>query len=377
MTDRAYFVTGANSGCGLEAARLLALHFSEHQHQSPLSENGDGATNKEHCEERNANTTTIYLLCRSEKKAQDAIQDIRTSLRSVGGTNSEHVVRLEFLQFNAYDDEATIRRNIALKLGKEANPPTLGGILLNAGGFGETEKTNRNSNSYSKNKNKNTPNSPTTTTTTSPERGPEACGIAKLNLIGHVFLFRHLMAFCQIDDQANKPRIVPVGSEATVCTPGMDCCAADFVAHLRGTVPAKDKRMGVNYAWTKTILALYWAAFARHNPQFEVVTVSPGAVPGTQLLKQQQVTPALRAVAAIGQLPCFGGHHTVQDGAERYLAALLGMGDLQEPIQSGSFWASRKGFCRDFGDMTTLKKGKCFGDTDLQDKAWAAVQKFV
>lgn len=329
MGHRSYFVTGANNGCGFEATRMLALRLSE--------ENDNANCNDD---------VTIYLLCRSEEKANGAIQEIRQSL----GENSR--IRLEFMNFDAYDDEPTIRKNISLALQGESNPPTIAGILLNAGGFGELQSDNKNTE----------------------ESVPGACGIAKLNLIGHIFLVRNLLNLCKTD---SSTRIVPVASEAAFATPGMDYEAADFVAHLSGTVAKKDKMMGADYGWTKGILALYWSAYARHHPEHVVATISPGAVPSTKLMNQGAVSPALRTIAKITQWPCFGGSHTVQDGAERYVMALLGTGPFGAGFSSGEFWASTRGFAKDFGKVAELKKGKFVADVKLQDKAWTAVQTFV
>ncbi len=327
MGHRSYFVTGANNGCGFEATRMLALRLSKG------NDNNDGIV-------------TIYLLCRSEEKANVAIQQIRQSL----GENSR--VRLENMKFDAYDDEPTIRKNISLALQGETNPPTIAGILLNAGGFGELQSDNTNTE----------------------ESVPEACGIAKLNLIGHVFLVRNLLNLCKTD---SSTRIVPVASEAAFAALGMDYEAADFVAHLSGTVAKKDKMMGADYGWTKGILALYWAAYARHHPEHIVAIVSPGAIPSTKLMNQGAVSPALRTIAKITQWQCFGGSHTVQDGAERYVTALMGIGPFGAGFSSGEFWASTRGFAKDFGKVAELKKGKFVADAKLQDKAWAAVQTFV
>lgn len=305
--------------------------------------------------ENNKDTSgvTIYLLCRSEEKANSAIQEIKKSLAAETNSNFVH---LKFMKFDAYNDETTIRNNIAIALKDEKNPSTVSGILLNAGGFGEPNK-----NEADKKTEQSLP--------------VVACGIAKLNLIGHIFLVRNLLAMCKTEPST---RIVAVSSEAAFSTPGIDYEAANFVSHLSGTVANKDKMMGADYAWTKGILALYWAAYARHHPEHFVTTVSPGAVPSTKLLNQGRVSPALRTIARITQLPCFGGSHTAQDGAERYVMALMGTGPFEQAdIASGDFLASTRGFAKDFGRVAELKKGKFVTDTKLQDKAWEAVQTFL
>ena len=184
-----------------------------------------------------------------------------------------------------------------------------------------------------------------------------------------MFLVKHLLEVC---DSSNL-RIVPVSSEAAFWTLGMDYQSADFASHLLGAVPAKEKMSAIDYGWTKGILALYRAAYTRRHPESVVAIVSPGSVPNTNLLRK--VSLSLKVFAKLGQ--CLGGSHTVLDGAERYVWALLGTGPFDDSVSSGTFWASRKGFAKDFGNVETLKKARFIADQDHQEKACAVVQSFV
>ncbi|OEU21869.1 hypothetical protein FRACYDRAFT_232014 [Fragilariopsis cylindrus CCMP1102] len=329
---RLYFITGANSGCGLEAARQLSIHFSQQQENQVENNN---VNNDESINDK----VKIYLLCRSEEKANEAMADIGTS-------------NLEYMKFDAYDDSETIRENICLSLPpNDDNKVVIGGIILNAGGF------------------------------------------------GHAILVNHLISMYKIDDKANtttRTRIVAVGSEASFASPGitMDYKTASFVEHLSGTVAYKDRSFGIDYGWTKGILALYWAAFARRHPELYVITVSPGAVSNTKLFTQEGVSPFLRGIARLSQ--CLGGNHTVEEGAKRYVDALLlsndvyniniivdsnnenNNGDVTQHLPaSGNFLASRKGFTKDYGNVAFHKKGGFVTDIKLQDKAWDAVNQFL
>eukprot|EP00536_Pseudo-nitzschia_multiseries_P004426 jgi/Psemu1/9941/gm1.9941_g len=338
-----FFVTGASSGVGLEATRQLARHLSKQQAAA-----------------------MIYLLCRSEEKARAAIDDIGSSLKQGSGNSNSNSnsnsdccnIRFEFLKFDACDDTETIRGNIRLPTDTNVR-----GILLNAGGFGETTTTTTGTDNGNGNGNDN-----------SEQR--KSSSVAKLNLIGHVVLVQHLLSVGATD---KSTRIVAAGSEACFVTPGLTLNgyrAADFVEHLspKGRKSNNTNRMGVGteYAWAKGILALYWAAFARHHPGVSVLTVSPGAIPDTGLLSN--LPGPLRAVARVSQWSCFGGSHTAAEGAKRYVDALL-LAPLDE--ESGSFLASRRGFAGDFGNVATLRKGRFVADKELQDKAWKAVHEFL
>ncbi|KAG7351887.1 hypothetical protein IV203_007935 [Nitzschia inconspicua] len=61
--------------------------------------------------------------------------------------------------------------------------------------------------------------------------------------------------------------------------------------------------------------------------------------------------------------------------AKRYIDALLG--EERPSQESGSFWASRKGYTKDYGDVSNLTICKFLKDVTLQEKAWNAVRKFV
>lgn len=101
---------------------------------------------------------------------------------------------------------------------------------------------------------------------------------------------------------------------------------------------------------------------------------------------------------------CFGGSHTAKEGAKRYIDVLLPCDNknrtdddadadgnsntrAKEPLSSippspriptsGSFFASRKGFIKDYGNVADHKNGKFCTDIELQEKAWDAVNQFL
>ena len=74
---------------------------------------------------------------------------------------------------------------------------------------------------------------------------------------------------------------------------------------------------------------------------------------------------------------CVYGSHSVQDGAKRYVSALLdlGEGDGVFDYPSGSFLASCKGYTQAFGDVATRHaNGGAFSNVELQNRAWEVVQ---
>ena len=296
-----YFITGANSGIGLEATRQLAERLLK------INSNTNGKN-------KNTATTiwnTIYLLCRSEEKANAAIHDVCGSIgwknrprtneneqqqekeKEEGTEPRRHRqpggLSFEYIKFDAYDDKQTIEKNVRRAVLSSSSSPGsassssfsldeifIGGILLNAGGFGDAKNNTTN--------NKDT---------------RKACDVAQLNIIGHVHLVNYLIATYKTTTTTTTTRhhpqitrIVAVGSEASFAAPAMTLpySTANFVEHLSGMVPAQERSFGINYGWIKGILALYWAAFARRyssqnveGPEnaktkktLYVVTVSPG-----------------------------------------------------------------------------------------------------
>jgi NAD(P)-dependent dehydrogenase (short-subunit alcohol dehydrogenase family) len=268
----------------------------------------------------------IYLLCRSPEKASLVIRDL-------GHPN------LHFLLFDACD-----RSSITNMMIEE---DVIDGILLNAGGFGPDG-------------------------TGKEKAASGATLLAEMNLIGHAALIQHLLATNKI--RKGRTRIVASGSEAALGVPGpkFNWLTADFAARLRG-----EKYDVTAYGWCKGILALYWGAFARHTHIY-VVTVSPGAVQGTDFYKARAMPWAIQQISKL--VVCVYGSHSVQDGAKRYVSALLdlGEGDGGFDYPSGSFLASCKGYTQDFGDVATRHgNGGAFSNVELQDRAWEAVQSFL
>jgi NAD(P)-dependent dehydrogenase (short-subunit alcohol dehydrogenase family) len=334
---RCYLITGASGGVGLEATRQLALHFLEQQ--------------KRNHQEDNICSVKIYMLCRSEQRTRKAIESLE-----------DHAMQsmLQYIKFDAYDTT-----NIDEECIDIISPSSVDGILLNAGGFGDSAPTTKTADENNDDDHKNLT--------------PKPCKIAQLNIIGHAILINKLLSKGKINPSTT--RIVAVGSEAAFTVNWNNNCV-NIEDHLLGTADIRPKNMGIEYGWIKGIVALYWSAFARHNNKNKVqyvATVSPGAITETNLLSSGSVSPFLRGVSKIAMF--VGGSHSVDDGAKRYVDALLGDGrdDDQTCIipKNGAFYASRKGYAKDYGDVTETKKGQFVANIDLQDKVWETVNKFV
>jgi retinol dehydrogenase-13 len=316
MGRRVFLVTGANSGIGLEATRQLL-----------------------------ASGAKVYMLCRSEERAENAILEL-----GGGGGGGDEDTTLVFCSFDAYDT-STMQESISRCISEDY----IDGVLLNAGGFGDDPELNKKC----------------STSTTG------ASKIAQLNLIGHAALVQTLVSQGKL---GKGTKIVASGSEACFATPGpfWEFDTANLRAHLAGEV--RGTGLGAPYVWIKGIVALYWAAFARRYPDLYVVTVSPGSVTNTNFYQHGGVTWTLQRISRLFVL-CMGNHN-VQEGAKRYIDVLLSQdyvddGCSTSSTPSGSFLAHRIGYNKNFGDVTEHKRGAVFGDEAIQDRAWEAVEAFL
>ena len=95
-SDKVYIVTGANIGLGFETTRQLALMKS---------------------------TKTVYMACRSEEKAKNAIKELVSKHRVPKGI-------LKFIKFDGSSSKETI-----YALADSMPDKTVHGLILNAGGM--------------------------------------------------------------------------------------------------------------------------------------------------------------------------------------------------------------------------------------------------
>jgi len=320
--SKVYLVTGANHGLGLEAVRQLALLDA---------------------------TRMVYLACRSETKAQSAIDDLVTS-SSVPGD------KLQYVHFDASDSEGDISKSIVGAV--ELLP--LNGLILNAGGYGH-----------------DTSRKPT---------GPnQILDMHQINLIGNIQLLELLRKSNLLIP--NECRIIYSGSEAargvkgSIPNPPMGDDVDWYRAELKGETTTAPSPMQI-YSTTKGIAALYFAAWARRHPEYHVLTVSPGGTTGTgcadgsakgMSFVQRYVYPLVIPV-----LGYFGLMHNVQTGANRYVRAVIAQDDMAE-FASGTFVASASPVSAigKVCDQTELEGGRKYGDRTKQEAAFAALSEYV
>ena len=325
-----YVVTGANGGLGLESARQLALlhHIIE---------------------------TTIFLLCRRESSANEAISALRSHLGqpSIGSSDK---INLTFVQFDS-SDRTSVDAAVQTLTTKIPDGHHIDGLLCNAGGF--------------------------TSDTKGTKTKSGATIIAETNLIGHAALIEGLF---QSGKLANgNSRVVLSASEAGLGEPFAIKWGNDveyYSSIIDGSRYGKRYTPSTAYGHIKGIIAFYTAALARRHPDIFFAAVTPGSTRGTNLIDQGSFSNCAINAVLKGFIK-LSGQHSVEDGAKRYIDALVNRrsigGDIDAEYEypSGTFVTSKKKYIGATCAATELSKGKAFGDKDKQDCAYEAVRKFL
>jgi len=320
--SKTYLITGSNIGLGYDAARQLALKDE---------------------------TRKVYLACRTESKALKAIDELATVYKIPKE-------KLSFVPFNASADKATISK-IVDTLPKEEK---LDGLIFNAGGVGHEA----------------TPGKAT---------GPNnVIDMVQINLLGHVHLLNALMdgGFLKKRDSV----IIYSGSEGArgvkafmLAPPKLPDTTEQYKAYIDGSALEGKKLDPMDiYSHVKGMAALYWSAWARRNPDYFVLTVSPGATSGTNITSHTSIPLPMRTMMPVmmGMLALFGQSHSVAVGAKRYVDGVTREG-VYKTFESGTFVASAKGSSGRVDDQTKLPNGAKFADTTKQDAMYAAMQAYA
>lgn len=312
--SQVYLVTGANSGLGLDSVRRLAELSS---------------------------TSKVYMGCRSEKKARAAME----LLKGIGIDTT----KLAYAHFDASESLQEIAKVVDTFQDQE-----LTGLILNAGGVGN-DKTKQ------------------------PHGPNNVLDIHQINLIGHI----QLVEVLKHTKLAKGAKIVFSGSEGArgvplmmIRNPEMGTTPEWYKEQLEGNFKAGDKFDVMNvYAKTKGFAVLYFAEWARRNPEYKVWVVSPGGTAGTNVMEVKAVPFHFRVMMPVMMplMKLIGAMHPVEDGSERYVNALT----LDHPYPSGAFLASKRGTTGKLADQTTLKSGKKYADQSLQKAAYQALSVYV
>ena len=312
--SQVYLVTGANSGLGLDSVRKLAILPA---------------------------TKKVYLACRSEEKANVAIEQLVT-------TSNIDEDKLQYVHFDACDSKTDLA-----KITQAIDLP-LNGVILNAGGVG-------------------------TDTTGKPTGANNVLNIYQMNMIGNLQLVEVLRDAKQL---ASGCRIVYSGSEGARGIPMMmqgNPDMGDTTEWYQQHVTGKDKEPGqydsmTTYAEVKGVAALYWAAWARRHSDYHVLCVSPGATDGTDFFGNKAVPLLFRLVMPVMKpiMKLLGVFHSLETGSQRYVDAVLGT-EVMAQFVSGTFVASRQGTTGEVCDQATLEAGRKYGDQKKQDAAFEAL----
>lgn len=306
---RRFAVTGANATLGLESVHQLASIHSD-------------------C------STEIFLLCRNENRADEAIAML---------SKKHPDVVFRFIHFDA-SDRSSVKSAIDTITASIPEEGSLNGLLLNAGGF-------------------------------TPDRKglilqSGATTIAETNLLGHASLLDGLLSTKRI---RTGSRVIFSGSEAGMGEPtaiSWGITSQYYIDILNGNSYKSYNPIDA-YGHIKGMIAFYTAALAKRHPEIYFVAISPGSTRNTKLMDQGQY-PVMLSFFIKGYIK-LAGQHNLDVGAKRYIDAL----DERYAYPSGSFVCSERGYIGPVCNATELKKGKVFGDEVKQDLVYDAVRQFL
>lgn len=207
--------------------------------------------------------------------------------------------------------------------------------------------------------------------------------IFQINLVGHV----HLVDCLQNHGHLVKgSRIVFSTTEAargvpilTYLPPNMKDRQSFYAGQMDGTAFEKGFSAKDTYSYVKGFGNLYFAAWARRNPDMTVLCVSPGGTRGTNVGDAKAMSPFLRVLFPVtmflmGSVGLF--FHSIETGAKRYVDAVNGQGDF-EKFASGTYVASAMGTSGAVCDQAKLRFGEQYADCHKQEMCYEAIRTVV
>jgi NAD(P)-dependent dehydrogenase (short-subunit alcohol dehydrogenase family) len=305
---KSVMITGANAGLGKEIARQIALK---------------------------KDVETIYLACRSEKKALLAKQELEAST----GRSIFKIAQVDVA------DLASVRALL------DSLQSPVDALIMNAGGSGGT-----------------TPMALT---------GDGVSYIFAQNVLGHAALLEGMLASGKLTKAA-----LYLGSEGArgvpkmgIKRPSLATSSADEFSDIATGAAYRGKKLDIFsvYGAIKYVGVLWMANVARKYPGIRLLSVSPGGTQGTEAANSFPAGMRFfyNRIYMPVLAPAFGLAHSLQTGAKRIVDGLV-----DQALRSGHFYGSKANTLT--GPL--VDQSEIFadlGDITVQSNAAEAVHRFI